>query len=528
MTRTLITGTTVFDGSGGDPRTADVLIEDGHIAAVEPEIRTDADVRVDLPGMALSPGLIDMHSHADFTMPLFPEAANSLAQGVTSEVVGNCGSSPAPLGPEGSEQREVWLATRARSKNLDWTWTTFGEFLDSVGRPSVNAVPLVGHGAVRTATFGIEDRPPTPQELVTMRTLVGEALDAGAWGMSSGLVYPPGRYADSAEVEELAAVVAARGGLYSSHMRNESAALDEAVEEALAVGRRTGVRVEISHLKAAGPANHGKVAGALAAIERARAEGVEVGCDAYPYTASSTSLTQLLPWWAMVGGATGAIERLQSEEMRDRIRREIASDPTGYLNASGGWGAVMVAAVSSDNLRHYEGRMLPELAAAEGKDEADFLFDLLVADRARTNMILFVMDPEDVDSVLDHPATVIGSDQLGVYSAEARTHPRAYGTFARVLRRAADKGDAALADTVSRASGQTARRLGMTDRGFVRPGLVADLVVFDPATVRDNATFERPTELASGISQVYIAGQLAFADGAIVAPDLGQVLRRPQ
>ena len=526
MAKTLISGSTVFDGSGGEPIAADVLIIDDRVAAVERELNVQDAVRIDAKGLATAPGFIDMHSHADFTMPSYPDALNSLSQGVTSEVVGNCGSSPAPLAPPDSDMRNAWISSRAIGGHLTWDWTSFSEYLDALGRPSVNAVPLVGHGAVRSAVFGIEDRPPTDAELDSMKKLVADALDAGAWGLSSGLVYPPGRFADAAEIHHLAAVVAARGGMYSTHMRDEGARLVASVDEAIEVGRRTGVRVEISHLKAAGPTNHGRVASAIETIETARAEGITVGCDAYPYVASSTAMTQLLPPWTMVGGAAAAVERLRSPEVRQQIRAEVESDSTAYLNAAGGWGNVMVASVGDRRLQRFEGRMLPELASTEGKDEFEFLFDLMVEDRARMTMILFVMDQSDVDAVLDHDATVIGSDLLGVVGPDARVHPRAYGSFARVMRRAADRGEKALADMIARASGRTAGRLGMADRGLIRPGSVADLVVFDPATVRDNATFEDPTELASGIGKVFLAGQLAFADGVAVNTGLGRVLRR--
>ena len=526
MRKTLISGSTIFDGVGGAPRVADIMIVDGRVAAIGEDLGIDDAVHFDASGLATAPGFIDMHSHADFTMPSYPDALNSLSQGVTTEVVGNCGSSPAPLAPPHSEQRNAWISSRAIGGDLSWKWTEFSEYLNALGHPSVNVVPLVGHGAVRAAAFGIEDRPPTDSELGAMRNLVADALDAGAWGLSSGLVYPPGRFADAPEIQALANVVAARGGLYSTHMRDEGARLEESVLEAIEVGRRTGVRVEISHLKAAGPAHHGKVSSAIAAIGSARSDGIAVGCDAYPYIAGSTAMTQLLPPWTMVGGAVAAIARLRSPEMRERIRAEVASDPNAYLNAAGGWGSVMIASVGDPRFRSFEGRMLPEVAAAEGKDEFEFLFDLMVEDRARITMIIFVMDQADVDMVLDYDATVIGSDLLGVVGPDARVHPRAYGSFARVMRRAADRGEKELADMISRATGRTARRLGMTDRGLVRPGTVADLVVFDPAAVTDNATFEHPTELASGISKVFLAGDLAFADGAPVDTSLGRVLRR--
>lgn len=529
MSRTLIKGATVYDGTGQYPRQIDVLIEGRRILATEPDLPKQEGNLVSGDGLAIAPGFIDMHSHADFTLPAFPMAINSLSQGVTTEVVGNCGWSPAPLSSKSVELRNQWQRVAgALGPDLDWSWTDFGAFLDALdhARPAVNCVPLVGHSALRAASFGIEDRVPHPAELAEMCELTDQALQAGAWGLSTGLVYPPSSFATPSEVHALAEVVAARGGIYSTHMRDEGSHLRTAVEEAVEVARRSSIRVQISHLKAAGPANHGTISVALDTIARARAEGLAVGCDVYPYTAGSTVLTQLLPSWAITGGVDALVERLRSLETRARIRAELQRNDTAYLNKAGGWPNVMVAAVGDPAFKRYEGRYLSEIAREADKDEFDFLFDLLADDRARTTMILFLMDVTDMEEVLDHESAVIGSDQLGVTSREANVHPRAYGTFARVLRRASERGELALADLISRSTGRTARRLGMTDRGFVRPGYMADLVLFDPRVVRDRATYEAPTLTADGIEQVYVGGSLAIDKGNVVNPALGRVLRR--
>lgn len=529
MSRTLIKGATVYDGTGQPPQPLDVLFESEHIVAVETDLPgQDCDI-ISGTGLALAPGFIDMHSHADFTLPAFPGAINSLSQGVTTEVVGNCGWSPAPLSSN-ADLRDQWQHTAAAlGPDLDWEWTDFSSFLAALDRtrPAVNCVPLVGHSAIRTATFGIDQRPPTPSELDEMRAILDEALRAGAWGLSTGLVYPPSSFATAHEIHALAEVVAASGGLYSTHMRDEGSQLHIAVDEAVDVARQTGVRVQISHLKAAGPASHGTILDALDTITRARSDGLAVGCDVYPYIAGSTVLMQLLPSWVATGGVDALLDRLRSADIRHQIRAELLRDETAYLNRVGGWENVMIAAVGDPSLARFTGRYVPEIAAAEGKDEFDVYFELLTADRARATMILFMMDPADVEEALDHESAVIGSDQLGVTSADANVHPRAYGTFARVMRRAADKSEAALADQVSRATGSSARRLGMTDRGFIRPGYVADLVLFDPSTIRDHATYAEPTLTADGIQRVYVSGSLAMEQGTVVDARLGRVLRRP-
>lgn len=526
---TIISGATVYDGSAAMPVTSDVLIRGEQILAVEPDIARTGAVVVDGRSLAVAPGFIDMHSHADFTLPAYPAAHNSLSQGVTTEVLGNCGWSPAPLSATNLDHRERWQkVARALGPDLSWAWTTFAEYLSHLdgAHAAVNSAVLVGHSAIRSATYGIDDRPPTPAELASMRQLLDEALTAGAWGMSTGLVYPPSSFAQADEIEALAADVSSRGALYSTHMRDEGDELVTAVQEAIDVSRRTGVRVQISHLKAAGPRSHGTIRAALDMIDAARETRLKVGCDAYPYLAGSTVLTQLVPAWAMVGGVAELLNRLRSEEMRERIRAEIRQSPSAYVTRAGGWSQVMICRVENEALRRFEGRFLPEIAGDLGKTEADVLFDLLLDDLARTTMIVFLMDETDVETVLDHPSTVVGSDQLGVHSATARVHPRAYGTFARAIARAARGDEASLSTAIAKATGRTASRLGLPDRGFVRPGHVADLVIFDPQTIADVATYENPTKSAVGIDSVFLAGRAAIAGGEVVDASLGRVLRR--
>ncbi len=526
-------GGMVFDGTGTPGRKMDVGLKDGRIAAVGDRAAGELANRVvDAGGLALAPGFIDMHTHSDLTLPAFPTALHSVTRGVTSEVVGNCGFSPAPVSGDPALAAQLRGFVSGFGPNLDWSWTSFGSFLDRLdaARPAVNIVPLVGHGALRIAVMGMEDRKATQAEQDAMRAELADALKAGAWGMSSGLAYVPGIFADVDEIAHVAAALQPADGLYATHMRDEGDAILPGIDEALAVGERLNVRVEISHLKAVGRQNHGKAADALGRIGMARDRGVRVWCDVYPYTAGSTYLSQLLPAWAMEGGIEAMIARLRSSEARARIRTEMESGVPGWsgrLRAAGGWHNVMIANVGHPELRWAEGRRVTELAQARGVDPADLAIDLLIQDRGATVMIIFLMDEADVRTILRDPGCAIGSDQLGVTSADKRVHPRAYGTSARLLGWAVrDTGIMPMEEAVRKMTGLPAEILGISDRGRVAPGMVADLVVFDPATVRDEATYEQPTRLASGIEYVLIGGDFAIDRGVPADLRLGRVLRR--
>jgi N-acyl-D-amino-acid deacylase len=423
------------------------------------------------------------------------------------------------------------LPVRSLSAVLPWSWQSFGEFLDRLdaARPAVNVVPLVGHGPLRIAAMGMDARRPTAAELAAMRAGLAEALAAGAWGLSTGLVYPPGVFADRDELLEIGRELQRAEALYDSHIRNEGDELLEAVDEALAIGERLGIRVQVSHLKATGRRNVGRVGAAIERLEAARARGVRAHCDVYPYTAGSTFLHQVLPPWVKDGGTERMLERLRAEEHRRRIRRELETGLPGwsYHLEAGDWHNILIASVIAPELRWAEGRRVSELAAQAGADPLDFTLDLLLRDRGATVMVIFLMDEADVRTVLRYRAAGIGSDQLGVTSAEARVHPRAYGTFARVLGWAArDAGLLPLEEAVRRMTGLPAEILGLADRGRVAPGAVADLVLFDPATVRDAATYEAPTRRARGVEYVLVGGHFAIDRGEARDLRRGRVLRR--
>lgn len=529
----LIRGGTIVDGTGGPARAEDIAIVGSKIVAIGPDASATPAKRVlQADGLVVAPGFIDMHSHADFTLPSYPGALNSLRQGVTTEVIGNCGYSPAPLAADARRADDQRGACHGLGPGLDWDWRSFADFLDRLdaSRPAVNCVPLVGHGMIRLATVGADERAATEGELTAMRSLVADALAAGAWGMSTGLVYPPGSYASTDEIVAIGEALRSAGGLYASHIRNENDGLAEALNEALEIGRRLGVRVQVSHLKCAGLSNHGRAAEALAILGEARAAGQRVTQDAYPYVAGSTLLTMLLPPWVHAGGVDALVARLRSADMRARIAVDLRDGLPGWPNysvSSGGPDFIRVAAVADPSLVHLEGLTLTQGAARAGADPVTFVCDTIEADHGATTMIVTLMDEADVDLILGDPSSAIGSDQLGVTSPTAQVHPRAYGSFVRILGRyVRERGQIPLATAIHRMTGLPARILGLEDRGRVTPGATADLVLLDPATVIDVSTYEAPTLPPRGIEAVLLGGRFAVDGGRAVDAGLGRVLRR--
>jgi N-acyl-D-amino-acid deacylase len=525
-------GATVYDGSGSAGVRQDVAVRGERIVAVGETANGSGATRVvDADGLALAPGFIDMHSHADHTLPANPTATNSITQGVTTELIGLCGFSVAPVSPEPARASQLRDMAAGIGPDLNWNWHSFGDFLDTLAaaRPAVNVVPLVGHHALRILAMGIEDRPPTAPELSMMRAALAEALDQGAWGMSSGLVYVPGQFANLDELVALGQELRRVDGIYVSHIRDEADHLVDAVDEAIAIGERNGVRAQVSHLKITAKRNAGRIGVAIQRLATARARGVRVHADVYPYVAGSTYLHQVLPPWIKQGGLEAMVERLKSDELRLRARHDIDTSQTGWANqvaASGGWHNILVTSVRSPKRHAAEGRRIADLAAEARSDPLDYTMDLLIEDRGGTTMVVFHMDERDMQAALSWEFSAVGSDQLGVTSPSARVHPRAYGTFVRVLGWAVrDARLFPLSEAVYKMTGLPAGILGLADRGRIAPGMLADLVLFDPTTVADAATYEEPTRTAHGIEHVMLAGEFAVEQGRPTRLDLGQVLR---
>jgi N-acyl-D-amino-acid deacylase len=515
----------LVDGTGAPWRHADVAVADGEIAAVGPLSGADAAETVDLAGDVVAPGFVDIHTHSDFTLPANPEAHSKVRQGVTFEVVGNCGTSAAPRYGEAARAVDDWF--EGNGLELSPEWESMADYLAALEREglSLNVASLVGHGNVRTAVVGTEDRAPDDDELAEMCDLVSEALADGAVGLSTGLFYPPGCYADTDEVVALASVAGDRGGFYATHMRSESDDLVESVEETLEIGRRADVPVQISHHKAVGDDNWGKVRYTLRRMELARErDGVDVQCDQYPYVASSTSLGALLPNWAHDGGDDALLERLRDPESRERLRETLRADRTAE--------GVLVTNVQNPELAECEGRTLEELAERDGEDRdpSTLLLDIVLEDRNRTSHVNFGMDEDDVRTVMAHELTMVGSDGSSLRPdgplGEGVPHPRNYGTFPRVLGRyVREEGHLGLEEAVHKMTGLPAARMGLDGRGVVREGGVADLVVFDPDRVAQVGDFLDPANYPDGVSDVVVGGEFVVRDGEHTGARPGEVVR---
>jgi N-acyl-D-amino-acid deacylase len=520
----VLQGGQVVDGSGAPAYRADVGVRGGRIAAIGDLSAAETATCLDVTGCVVAPGFIDPHTHSDLTLLVDPEAHSKVRQGVTTEVIGNCGSSPAPL--VGPSADEVWARAAGPASALAWDWRSFGDYLDRLraARPAVNVAPLAGHVTLRIGAMGMENRPPSPEELARMQDLLAEALDAGAFGMSSGLMTPPSSYADTEELVALAGTLRRHGALYFSHIRGEGNTLFRATAEAIEIGERAGVPVQIAHHKAAFRPNWGRMPYVTKLSEWAVDRGVDVQFDVYPYTAGSAGLTQLLPDWAHEGGRQAMLGRLRDADTRARLREEI-------LAFGREWDKIYVTTVQSEANRHVEGKTLAEIGELRRREPVEALFDLLLEEDGRVGMLHFIMDEADVEHVIKHPLSMIGSDGSSLRAdgplSRGKPHPRSYGCFPRVLAHyVREKRLLTLEQAIRKMTGAPAARLGLRSKGLLRWGMDADIVVFDPATVRDAATYADPHRYPEGIRHVVVNGVLTVRDGRHTGARAGRVLAR--
>jgi len=521
----IVRGGFVLDGSGAPPFRADVGVAGGAVRRVGDLSGERADLVIDASGLAVAPGFIDPHNHSDLSIFEDPAALNYVAQGVTTLVVGNCGSSPAPVTGvnRGLIHELLWGEA---SKSVPIRWSSFSEYLGRLEelRKSVNVAALVGHGTVRSAVMGCEARAAADREVREMEGLVAEAMEAGALGMSLGLMYVPGMYAGREELVRLARVVGRYGGVLAAHMRNEGAGLIDSVVEVVGIAREAGVSLEISHLKAAGRRNWGLARRALKLIEYyVWWRGLDVSADAYPYEASSTFLSALLPGWVREGGAEALLRRLRDSRVVERLREELRAGLMGERFI--GWGDVIIS--SSPARRELEGLSLADAARELGVDPLSAVIELLTADRGLTEVVIKAMDPGEVADVIAHPLVAVGSDGLVMREARGRPHPRSYGTFPRVLGRfVRELRVLSLPEAVRKMTSLPARKFGLLDRGLLRPGCRADIVVFDPTLIRDTATYEEPARMPEGVVHVVVNGEPVLLNGEFTGAAPGSVLRR--
>jgi len=518
----------VVDGTGSGARRGEVAIRGDRVAAVGDLPGWQAKTALDVSGLVVAPGFIDMHSHSDLSLLINPNAESKLRQGVTTEVIGQCGFSPAPA--PGARRGELRAMFGAWAQEVDWTWGSFGEYLAVLrARPaSVNVAAVVGHGVIRAAVMGEENRAPIGAELEQMQQAVREAMEAGAFGLSTGLAYVPGMFATRDEIAAVARAMAPWRGVYFSHIRGEDERLLAAIGEAVEIGRQAGAPVQIAHLKSEGRANWGKAETALAAIEGARQEGVDVSFDVYPYTAWNTGLSQLLPAWAREGGVEAMVKRLGYPEVRLRLRGELAA---AAATDPGRWERRMVASVESEANRPLQGMTLAEIAARRQVPAEEVVLDLLAAERGQVSMVGFGMSEEDVTRIIAHPVAIIGSDAaaLATYGTlgQGHPHPRSYGTFPRVLARYVRELKALpLEAAVAKMTSRPAEKLGLSDRGKIAAGLAADLVVFDPAAIADRATYQAPHQYPAGIHYVIVNGVIELEGEKHYGRRPGRVLTR--
>jgi N-acyl-D-amino-acid deacylase len=534
----VIRGGTLIDGTGGPGRPADIGVTGDRIAAVgDLSSLADADVAIviDARGLVVAPGFVDPHNHSDASVLLDGAQPSHLHQGYTTLVSGNCGYTLAPLTPPARALLQPDLDTRT----LDPAWVTFGEYLDEVDRQPLapNVAFLAGHGTIRGAVLGPDDRVPTAAELAAMVAHTEEALDAGAFGISTGLIYPPGIHARPEEIAVLVACAARRGAIYATHMRNEAAevaaAIDEAILTARAAERIAGrpARLQVSHLKAAARSVYGTGPALVAQIARARADGLDVAADQYPYTAAHTTLATVLPPDVLALDLDDAVGVLRDPAGRRRIRDIQARGIPGWENvaADPGWDSAVIA--FSRTRPAWNGRSLAEIAAIEGADPADLAMDVLADERLAVDCVLHCMDEGDVEAIMAVPWISVCTD------GEARRpehpvlgrgvpHPRAYGSAPRVLGRyVRERGALPLETAIAKLTSVPAAQVGLRERGLVREGWFADLVVFDAATVIDRATFENPGNYPIGIPHVVVNGRLAVRDGAETGDRPGRLLR---
>jgi len=483
----------IIDGTGGDPVEGDIAVRNDRIEQVGSVNATGAE-ELDLKGAAVSPGFIDVHTHDDFPALLYPDMAYKLLGGVTTAVVGNCGMGAAPFSAAA-------LLSRAFHPNQELPgWDGYGGYLDYLDHhpASLNIAALAGHGTIRAAVMAGASRAPTQRELKQMNELLEEGLDAGVIGLSTGLIYEPGRHADTDEIVAMAEIMADRGGLYTTHMRDEGSRLLESLEEAVEIGTRAGVAIQISHHKAAGRENWGKVVDSTRFIESAQEKGIRIHADQYPYTAGSTVLSAVVQQGSMnpEGGGLGTTD------------------------------AESIIIASTASHAEWEGKSIAELSAqfeCSPQQTAERILEL----DSGTTVVMHSMSEEDVQHVMQHPSTMIGSD--GIPTLGGKPHPRLYSTFARVLGHYSRELNLfPLQQAIHKMTGFPAEKFGFTDRGEIRQGAFADLVVFDPATVIDRGTFTDPNRYPEGFDQVFVNGVQVVREGKHTGAKPGKTLRRQQ
>ncbi|MHA2071970.1 MAG: N-acyl-D-amino-acid deacylase family protein [Candidatus Thorarchaeota archaeon] len=521
----LIKGATIVEGTGSPGFKGDIGIRDGIIADVG-EVRTDSKLTVEAKGLTCTPGFIDMHSHNDMALPFDNRLSSMICQGVTTSVIGNCGISLAPVNEDRIDlmKKEMDLFSPP-GQNVEITWRTFKDYLETLenNKSAMNIVPLVGFGAVRVAAGpAYENREPTSNEMEEMKKLVQEAMKAGAFGLSTGLIYAPQVYAETPEVLELAKIVAQFGGLYFSHIRGEGETLIRAVKELIDIVEESGCRGgQIAHHKVAGRPFWGASKTTLKMIAEANERGLMIACDQYPYNRGATSLITVLPPWVHEGGIDAILENLKDSSTRDRIRDDIESGIEGWENMikEAGWDGIDISSTKTEKWADVQGLSLASITESRDyPDPSDMLFELLLDEKGEVGMTMESMGDDDIHRIMKSPHTIVGTDGEGVAPTGVlgygKPHPRFYGTYPRILGRyVREKGLLSVEEAIWKMTGFPAQQLGLDDRGRIQEGLIADIVVFHAEIVIDKATFMDPHQFPEGIEEVIVNGKRVVANG---------------
>ncbi len=523
----IIAGGVVYDGLGNPGKAVDIAIKDDKIALIGEKLNRDKAGRIiEAGGMVVSPGFIDVHTHTDMGLLANPLAESHIRQGITTEISGNCGSSPFPVADEVYEEMKKVVKDEY---DVDLNWRDINGFFQRLEEKgmALNYVTLLGQGDLRGKVVGFNDQPATPEQITQMKIMLDQNMKAGAWGLSTGLEYAPGSYANTEEIIELCHVVAANNGIYATHMRDEGDRLLEAMDEAIRIARDTGVSTQISHFKVAYPRNWHKIDAAIEKLDKAKDEGIPILADRYPYIAGSTGLSLYFPLWARQGTTKDFVARLKDPALDEKLR----SYSHKQEEKIGSWETIRICSVSTDKNKHLEGKNILEASAEAGKDTYDFMRDLLIEEENQVGMITFMMKEENLQRILAHPLVSIGSDGSAVapYGVlhKGKPHPRFYGTFPRVLGKyVREEKILTLPQAIRKITSVPADKFGFNGRGRISEGYFADLVVFDPDRVIDRATWEDPHQYPDGIGYVMVNGKVVVEGGETTGNLPGRILKK--
>jgi N-acyl-D-amino-acid deacylase len=541
MVDTIIRGGLIVDGTGAEPYDGEIGITGERIVFIRKsparfKMKVNAKNQIDAQGMIVCPGFIDAHAHSDFTLLADPRAEGKVLQGITTEINGNCGLSAAPLYGEALQRREEDL----RELGIKERWTSFREYFALLRQRGIpmNFLTLVGHGNIRACVLGYENRRPTDTEIKSMCSLLTHSVKDGAAGLSTGLIYPPGVYADTAELVDLSRALSSRRkksappsprgipGIYTTHMRSEGDALIESIQETLTIGKKANTKVHISHIKTSGERNWHKADEAIAMIEKARKKGMYVTADRYPYIAASTDLDTVLPDWTYEGGNQEELKRIKNPAIRDKIKKELlhVHPEKGY------WNSIRVSSVMSQKNAWMEGKSIAEIAGRENVNPVDMLFRILIGEQLRVSAIFLSMQEENLRKFLSLPYVMIGTDSsvrsFSGPTCKGKPHPRGFGSFPRFIGEyVRDNRIMRLQDAISKITTLPAQTFGIQGRGVLRRGAYADIVLFDYAKIRDRATFDEPFLKPEGIHSVIVNGKPVVWEGATTKNRPGKIVR---